>query len=196
MGDDVVRIVIVQIGAGDQVDLLVPDGLVVAFNKCGVGPGLVGGMHGLGFPVLETRPDHRVLVCELGRGPLLELDDDDLFFLIFVQAGDDKVYALGSERDLEFNGDPRVCSYFVIHEHVAHMHHGIGPRQDLVGRCVPSQVVVKGLVDLGINLVTEHILQKTFLRGLVNDHSWVLLKVQYTFWRFHGLYPGDIFVRS
>jgi hypothetical protein len=24
----------------------------------------------------------------------------------------------------------------------------------------------------------------------------VLLKVQYIFWRFHGLFPGDIFVRS
>ncbi|OQB67375.1 MAG: hypothetical protein BWX93_01793 [Bacteroidetes bacterium ADurb.Bin139] len=128
VGDDVVRIVIVQVGAGNQVDLLVPDSLVVAFYECGVGPGLIGGMHGLGFPMLETGSDHGILVCQLGLGPLLEFNDDDLFFLGFVQAGDDKVYALGSKRDLEFYGDPRVCSYFMVHEHVTHMHHRVGPR--------------------------------------------------------------------
>ena len=196
VGDDVVRVVVVQVGAGHEVDLFVPDGHVIAFYKCGVGPGLVGGVYGLGFPVLETGADHGILVCQLGRGPLLEFNDDDLFLLFLVQAGNDKIYSIGSQRDLEFYGDSCVCGYFVVHEHVAHMHHGIGPRQDLVGRRVPSQVVVKGLVDLGVNLVTENIFQKTFLSGLVNYHSSIILIVRYTFWRFHGLFPGGIFVRS
>ncbi len=196
VGDDVIRGVIVQVGAGHEVDLLVPDGHVIAFNKCGVGPCLVGGMYGLGFSMLETGADHGILVCQLGRGPLLEFDDDDLFLLFFVQAGNDKIYSIGSQRDLEFYGDSCVCGYFIVHEHVAHMHHGIGPRQELVGRRVPSQVVVKGLVDLGVNLVMKHIVQEPFLRGLVNNHSSEILIVRYIFWRFLWLFPGGIFVRS
>jgi len=108
IGDNVVRIVVVQIGTGYQVYLFIPDGLVVTFYESGIGPGLVGGVHGLGFPMLEAGADHGILVCQLGRGPLLELNYDDLFFLVFVQAGDDKVYALGSKRDLELNGNAGV----------------------------------------------------------------------------------------
>ncbi|OQC55896.1 MAG: hypothetical protein BWX52_01925 [Bacteroidetes bacterium ADurb.Bin013] len=160
-------------------------------------------MYCLGFPVLEAGADHGILVSQLGRGPLLELNDDDLFLLCFVQPGYDKVYALGSERDLELNGYAGVRGYFIVPKHVAHVHHGICPRQDLVGRGVPAQVVIKSLIDLGINFVVQNIFQKTFLCGLVNNHSIVFLKafltviltVRYIFLRFHELFPGGIFVR-
>jgi len=153
IGDNVIRVVVVQIGTRYQVYVLIPYGLVVTFYESGIRPGLVGGVHGLGFPVLETGAHHGIFVCELGRGPLLELNDDHLLLLVFVQACDYKINALGSERNLEFYGNTCVGCNFIVIEHVAHVHHGIGPRQDLVGRGMPAQMVVKGLIDLGVNLV-------------------------------------------
>ena len=144
------------------------------------------------FPVAETRPDHRVLVCELGRGPLFELDDDDLFFLIFVRPV--MIKSMRWEVSGIWNSmESHVCSYFVIHEHVAHMHHGIGPRQDFVGMCAFQVVVKAWLILVSISLRSTS--SETFLRGLVNDHSWVLLKVQYIFGGSTGFSRG-YFVRS
>ena len=67
IADNPVFRIIMEVGAGHQVDVLVPYGLVVIPERCGIRPRLVRGMGGFGVPVLKTCFNQGVLVGQFCR---------------------------------------------------------------------------------------------------------------------------------
>ena len=114
-------IAVVQIGAGPEVDWVLPNGFIEVLDQHGVGPGLIGWVIHLPLPAADKGTDDGVLVGGLRVLPLLQLNYDGGALAIRAGAGDDEINTFGGLRDVELDRDSGVVRDLAIFQHLVHL---------------------------------------------------------------------------
>ena len=159
-----------QIGARLYLYISLLNAEVIVGQHIGIRPRLIRRVSHLGLAMLESRNHHAWFLRWFCFFPLLQLNNDNLLFLLRVQTRHDKVHALGSERNLIFYSHACIIGQFWRIHDLIHKLHRVLPRAHLIGRSMAPQVFVERLVNVVGNGVVEHIFNKLLFGGSIDDH--------------------------
>ena len=125
----VLRHIVMQIRAWDEIDVVVLHHLRIVRDKAGIGISLIGRMahHPLVVRNICTHAEMHFIIHNLSLAPLFELDDDDIIVHPVLCAENDEIHPLRRLRDIVFDGNLNVIVYLRIIHDIAHEHHGVMP---------------------------------------------------------------------
>ena len=112
-----------------------------------------------------------VVIHHLRLAPLLQFHDDDILPILFICANNDEIHALGSLRNIVFNGNLHlVVNLGIIHD-VPHELHGVVPGGKFaILPCVQS-FFANQIENLRGNHTATDILHKSLFIGVVDNHT-------------------------